>query len=264
MTAPLKFHLTKWYADCIAENGHAVIVYCATARWRAIALHYECVLEANAANQLKARYSIRKCAMPVREGSTVRWESESLKSKGSWERLDPPCEVRVYDSSLGTVDWHCMQPRASATVDLGEGVTIQGLGYVERLEMTIAPWNLPLEELRWGRFLSDRESVVWIDWRGEYSRRIVLENGVLRSASSVEESGLTLEENVTLSLSASEALRKGALGKTALGVIPGVARLLPNRLLAVEECKWRSRGELLRGKRKSSGWAIHEIVRWPK
>jgi|SRR5437588_3507654 len=87
----------------------------------------------------------------------------------------------------GAIEWHCVHPRARTTVDLGDGVVIQGLGYVERLEMTVAPWNLPLEGLRWGRFLSDSGSVVWIDWQGEYVRKIVLENGALGSVTAVAE-----------------------------------------------------------------------------
>ena len=264
MKAKPTFQLTKWYADCVGENGDTVIVYCGIAQWRTIALHYASVLEANAVNQPHARYSLSKCAMPVVEGTTVRWQSKSLKTKGSWERLDSPCDVRIYESSEGTIDWHCVHPRARATVDLGKGLVIKGLGYVERLEMTIAPWHLPLKELRWGRFLSDSASVVWVDWLGEYSRRIVLENGRLGCMTAVTENGIVLEGNARLCLSAGRVLRTGALGRTALAKIPGVNRLLPSRLLNVQECKWRSRGELLRGTVRSSGWAIHEVVRWPK
>jgi len=264
LTAKRTFHLTKWYADCIGENGDTAIVYCGIARWRAIALHYASVLGAIAVNQPSTRYSLRKCAMPVEKGTTIRWQSKSLKTKGAWERLDPPCDVRIYESREGAIEWHCVHPRARATVDLGDGVVIEGLGYVERLEMTVAPWNLPLEELRWGRFLSNTDSVVWIDWRGEHARKIVLENGTLGVMSAIADSGIALEGNVRLRLSTGSVLRTGALGKTALGMIPGVNRLLPSRLLNAQECKLRSRGELLRGNVRSSGWAIHEVVRWPK
>ena len=112
--------------------------------------------------------------------------------------------------------------------------------------------------------MSDSGSVVWIDWQGEYVRKIVLENGALGGVTAVAESEIVLEENVRLCLSTGNVLRTGALGKTALGRIPGVNRLLPSRLLNVQECKWRSRGELVRGNARSSGWAIHEVVRWPK
>jgi hypothetical protein len=41
------------------------------------------------------------------------------------------------------------------------------LNYAEKLEMSVKPWKLPLAELRWGRFLSETDTIVWIDWQGE-------------------------------------------------------------------------------------------------
>jgi hypothetical protein len=239
-------------------------VYCGIARWRAITLRYASVLEAIAGKQPHARYSLGKCVMPVEEATTVRWQCKSLEIEGTWQRLDPSFDAQIYESPEGSIEWHCVHPRARVTLALGEGVVVPGLGYVERLEMNVAPWNLPLEELRWGRFLSESDSLVWIDWRGKHSRRIVLENGKPGRATAVDESGIVLDGDVRLRLSPGDVLRTGALGKTALGSIPGVKRLLPSRILDVQECKWRSRAELSRGNTKTYGWAIHEVVRWPK
>ena len=50
---------------------------------------------------------------------------------------------------------------------LCDGVVLRGLGYAEHLSMTIPPWRLPIDTLRWGRFLSPERSVVWIDWQKE-------------------------------------------------------------------------------------------------
>ena len=52
-----------------------------------------------------------------------------------------------------------------------------GLGYAERLVLTIPPWKLPIETLRWGRFLSPSDWIVWIDWQGEHPQTIVYRNG---------------------------------------------------------------------------------------
>ena len=51
LTAKPTFRLTKWYADCIGENGDTAIVYCGTVRWRTIVLPYASVLEVIAVNQ---------------------------------------------------------------------------------------------------------------------------------------------------------------------------------------------------------------------
>ena len=141
-------------------------MYCGIARWRAITLRYASVLEAIAGKQTHARYSLMKCALPLEEATTVRWQCKSLEIVGAWERLDPACDAQIYESPEGSIEWHCVQPRSRVALTLGHEVEVRGLGYVERLEMSVAPWNLPLHELHWGRFLSDSDSLVWIDWRG--------------------------------------------------------------------------------------------------
>jgi hypothetical protein len=202
--------------------------------------------------------------MPVEEGATIQWQTKSLRITGVWEGLDPPFEATIYDSSEGSVNWRCLHPRARATIQLGRGRVLEGFGYVERLEMTLAPWKLPLQELRWGRFLSDSASLVWIDWKGTHSRRIVLRNGLLESASVINESNVALNGNGDLRLVTGDVLRNGALGETALAIIPGLKRLFPKKFLSVRECKWLSRAELRLGDSISSGWAIHEVVKWPE
>ena len=130
--------------------------------------------------------------------------------------------------------------------------------------MTLAPWKLPIQELRWGRFLSDSDSLVWIDWKGSHSCRIVLQNGILGRATAIGEREIILNGNIGLGLAGGDVLRKGALGETALAMIPGLSRLFPGRILDVQECKWRSRAEFRLGDSSSSGWAIHEVVTWPE
>ena len=222
------------------------------------------MLEASREEQPKARYSLRKCALPTENGTQIRWQAKSLGIQGTWQSLDPPCDARIYECSEGSVEWHCVQPRARCEVHVGNGMALRGLGYVERLEMTVAPWSLPLEELRWGRFLSDSDSLVWIDWRGPHSRRVVAQNGIPRRASAINEREIVVEGDGRLELSEGHVLRQGLLGETALAVIPGLQRMFPSSLLNVQECKWRSRAKLLCGEGESSGWAIHEVVRWPK
>jgi hypothetical protein len=264
LTPDSKFQLTKWYADCVGHNGDAVLLYCGIARWRAITLRYTSVLEASSDRQVAVRYSLRKSPMPVEQGSTIQWQSNSLGIMEVWERLDPPFETEVYESSEGVIKWNCLHPRSRATVNLGCGKELQGLGYVERLDMTLAPWKLPIQELRWGRFLSDSDSLVWIDWKGSHSRRIVLHNGILGRATAIGEREVTLNGIIGLRLGGGDVLRQGTLGETALAMIPGVKRLFPSKILNVRECKWRSRAELRRGGSSSSGWAIHEVVTWPE
>ncbi len=129
--------------------------------------------------------------------------------------------------------------------------------------MTIPPWQLPFDELRWGRFLSAEDALVWIDWRGAHSLNLTFHNG-----DCVEHAALTDDELVagelSLALDRGTVLREGALVETALNTIPGIQKLFPFRILRVHERKWLSRGVLRKpGAEPSAGWAIHEVVRWP-
>ncbi len=69
---------------------------------------------------------------------------------------------QVFASDAGTVEWHCLMPRAR--VRIGKR---SGLRYAEHLNITVAPWKLPIRTLRWGRFATPSDWIVWIDWQGE-------------------------------------------------------------------------------------------------
>ena len=140
----------------------------------------------------------------------------------------------------------------------------RGLGYVERLEMTIAPWELPLRTLRWGRFGSACDSVVWIDWRGEFRRSLAYVNGRPARAKSVEDGCVEFEDGSRLVMGPPLVLRQGPLGATALSAIPHLGST-PARVLRVTESKWRSPARFEpAGRSAVEGWAIHEKVEWPQ
>jgi len=131
--------------------------------------------------------------------------------------------------------------------------------------MTIAPWKLPIQTLRWGRFNTQSDWIVWIDWLGEFARRIVYRNGVKAPIRFLDDGEIEFCDGTRLVMDRSLVLRDGQLGATALSMIPGLRDKFPARLLQVNECKWRSRGRLeCPGKPVIAGWAIHERVEWPK
>jgi hypothetical protein len=130
--------------------------------------------------------------------------------------------------------------------------------------MTIAPWNLPIRTLRWGRFATASDWIVWIDWLGDLTRRIVYRNGQIVPTSLLEDGRIEFRDGARLTMDRSLILREGLLGATALSV-PGVRNTFPARLLAVNECKWRSCARFASpGMAPVEGWAIHEKVTWPE
>ncbi len=254
------FKLSKWYLDSISDAGETTIAYTGSAQWGKVRLHYSSVLETTGTRVLQ-RTSLRRHAEPERSGPLLAWGSKILGVDGSWKTSAQAVRAEVYRSPSGSIDWNCVMPMAQTRIH-----TRLGLGYAEHLTMTIPPWKLPIRVLRWGRFISESVWVTWIDWLGhEFSNRIVFLNGERIHHSEIADDGLELSGRTRLLLDRSLVLRDGPLGTTALSVIPGIGNMFPSRLLAVTECKWRSRARLERdGESPVHGWAIHEKVSWPE
>ncbi|HLJ47884.1 MAG TPA: hypothetical protein VKU01_17835 [Bryobacteraceae bacterium] len=162
------------------------------------------------------------------------------------------------------MEWSCLQPDSRASVTTQRGHAIAGPGYLEHLRLSIAPWHMPISQLRWGRIVTDSTSVVWIDWQGAYQNTILYLNGARIGASRIGDDGLDLSDGTRISFDRSVVLRDGALGSTVLTSIPGITRFAPASTLLIQECKWRSRALLTRaGATPEETWAIHEVVTWP-
>ncbi|MGA7161477.1 MAG: hypothetical protein WBZ48_10775 [Bacteroidota bacterium] len=259
------FSLRKWYLDCVADNGDAFIGYSAALQWKALPIHYSSVIRIRGNSEASSETSLRKSSFPHMGDQQIDWSSKELNLRGTWIPMSKPVRQTLYDSTQGTVTWSCMHPRSKADISFGKREHIVGLGYAELLELTIKPWQLPIAELRWGRYLSECDALVWIEWRGEAPLSVVFHNGSqIRNVSITDEQISIDEDRTVLSLAESTELRKGVLVSTALSMIPGIEAIVPARMLHTYECKWRSRGALkIDGSLRSSGWAIHEVIRFP-
>jgi len=257
------FLLHKWYADCISDTGDTLIAYHGLARWKKLTICYSSLLTLIGDAPVSTQYSIKRDEEPSCEGSVVRWHSQDLGLEGMWTAIDPAYSETLFSSRAGVVNWRCLQPRASVEIRWGNGRTLSGLGYVERLEMSIPPWKLPVDELLWGRFVSRSDSLVWIDWRGPVHKRLFLHNGLRIESGNVEEHMISFGTAASLTFGQSALLRKGELGTVALAALSMIKKLLPRRILDVEETKWRSRATFTYAE-PHEGWAIHEVVKWPR
>lgn len=255
----VRFSLSKWYMDCVTETGDVSIAYTGTVNWGRAQLSYSSVLDSTP-GRLTANHSTRKSDEPAINGDSISWRSEPLHVQASWQVLSPGWRDTIFSSHEGSVDWHCLMPCARAQFG-GR----YGLGYVDHVTMTLPPWKLPIQFLRWGRFTSDGNWAVWVDWQSEYSRRFVYLNGVARAAASMDDGHIRFADGALLEMDRSLIIREGPLGSTVLSGIPGLKKTFPARLLGIHECKWRSRASLRIPERPAvEGWAIHEIVSWPK
>lgn len=169
----------------------------------------------------------------VVEGGRTRWTLRAgagPRAEGNGYRWEEP--------RLG-VDWRWEGGEVGYTEKWMEGVEwncllagaraevgFAGVGYLEKVELRVPPWRMGLKELRWGRYLGGGETWVWVDWKGSFDKTVVLRNGI------------RVEGLGELGLRESEVLRAGWI-------------------VGLDETKWLSRGA--RG-----GWAVHEVVKWPR
>lgn len=256
------FLLTKWYLDCVAESGDAVILYVADLRWNALTVHYGSLLTV-LGGRVGSMSSLRGGAIPEVQDGMIVVDLPQLYVEGTWQVLRSPIQRTIFESEHGSVYWHCLQPMSQVDLLFRGTTRVTGRGYAECLTLSILPWKLPMHELRWGRFLSDPDAVVWIDWRGSYQQSIVFHNGEERQVKSITESGIVFaDSDARLELDRGLVLRQGRLGDTVFLGISRLAKLLPRSMLSVNECKWLSRGFMHSSGAESSGYAIHEVVKW--
>ncbi len=255
------FSLSKWYLDVVTPAGEACIAYVAELSWGRLRLSYTSVLTASPERSPRVTTSLRPAALPTVQDDALRWASRPLDVEGTWRARGKPVERTLIDDARGHVRWSCLQPLAEVEVRVGRR-TLRGAGYAEHVSLTLAPWRLPIDELRWGRALLGGHSVVWLDWRGPESFLHVFLDG--REVRAPQVHDFSVEgDGVSLQLSAATTLRRGALVNTALAMVPGIRRLFPKRGLFIDEHKWLSHAALRLGDEElEGGWAIHEVVKW--
>ena len=260
----LAFQLSKWYLDCVSDTGEVFLGYCAELRWRLLSISYESALVHSEDAGTNTCTSVLNHTLPELGSDCLSWNTPALGVRGTWTGPVKDTAETIYSSAEGEIVWSCYIPRSEARVTTPAGSRLTGLGYAEHLSMSVPPWRIPISELRWGRFLSEGEALVWIEWRGPCPRTIVYRNSIRVPALSVDDRQIALADGARVYLDQNCVLRTGALGATVLGSIPAIGRLAPVRILATQECKWRSSAVLSSpGRPDQRGWAIHEVVRWP-
>jgi hypothetical protein len=233
--------LRKHYLDLVTSDDRVRIVYAAELRLGALDVRYCAVLRADPGGQPRTETKLGGATEPVRDGRTLRFGSAPLGFECTYERTLAGPRVEILPG--GALRWDCHTLRARVTFRDRDEI-LHGTGYAETLETTIAPWEYPWDELRWGRLHDADGSVVWTVLEGGGAGRAYFARGPeLASGETIPDLG-----EITL-------LRSGRIGDTVLSVIPGLERL-PGRILGLSETKQLARSQ-------AGGRAIHETVRWP-
>jgi hypothetical protein len=257
------FLLSKWYLDCVDADGNLFIGYSADLEWNRIRIRYSNSLVHFHNSDVKEQKSLRQFPVPVSNSNRLTWTVPTWNIHASWDRIDPPISSKLLENDSGFIRWNCHLPKAQSNVTI-DGKLVRGLGYAEKLELTIKPWNLPFHELHWGRYLSETDTIIWITWTGDEDFSVLFHNGKSFSDAIVCESEVQFNQGLShLNFTDTIDLRKGSLNDTAFSRLTRVAKLFPGKVARTFENKWRSRGTLKTGENTlGTGWAIHEVVKW--
>ncbi len=259
------FLLSKWFLDFVGDEGEAMIFYAAKLKWHGWSVSYASWLRYNPASGVLLKSRFQDVCLPVVEDNLIKWNDPIFGVSGTWRSMADRIKTRLFDSEEGCVEWNCYQPASKVQLKIKDKI-LNGRGYAEQLIMTVLPWKIPMDELRWGRFGSENMNMVWIELVGKENQKWLWVNGELMHNFGIKDNYLSIpEKSLILNLDRGvvlEAEKKiSAVAGKLIRYIPGINSLMPLHFLMADETKWLSRGLLLAGGEKfADGMAIHEIV----
>ncbi len=255
--------MSKWYLDLVTEAGEVALLYAGRLRWGPLRASYAAVLCDAPGGERREEATIRGVEHPRRSGPDISWGSEPLAVRGTWRPAARPFRRTLLRSAGGAIQWACLAPMARAEVRCG-ATTLRGVGYVECLRLSLPPWKLPFDTLRWSRYTSERRSVVSIVWAGGVDRRWVWMDGVEQQDADVTEGGVSaLAGGQTLTVEPGRVLRDRRVAAAVTASLPAVTTRLGGKLARMREVKRVSRGTLAaRDGAADRGWTVHEVVTW--
>lgn len=259
---PEQFELVKWYLDTVEADGAAAIAYWAALSWHGVHITWHNLTRYAHGQAPDERSSVRSVPAPVQSEQGVTWQSPRLGVATVHDATSTGTAITLLDDPRGTIVWECLVPAAHARFER-EGASWQGTGYVERMRMSIPPWELPIDQLRWGRWISDdaARSVVWIDWRGSLPRQWVVVDGMATAEGVVEDNRIAVHAGL-LSLDPPRTLHERSIGRF-LRRLSDLARVAARIPISWQETKWCARGTWTDATgHVSAGWAIHETAKF--
>lgn len=238
-----------------------IIAYWARLAMGDLHLTWHALSEYDPGAKPRRAWSLVPVAPPQRPGATLTWATDALALSITMQPCESPQEVTLLDAPAGIVRWRGETAAARMQVARAGQAPFDGVGYAECLTLTVPPWQLPIDTLDWGRWIShDRmHSSIWFRWRGAHPLVLVVEDG--HAAADAVIDGTTVSTaTATLDIQPSRLLERRHLGEI-VSPIPLLTRVLPQSLLALEESKWLGHGTRRdRTGATHDGWAVFETV----
>lgn len=259
------FYLRKWFLDFVSDTGETMIFYAARLTWHGLSVPYTSWLHYSPKYGVRLKSRFHDIHMPEIKNHLITWGDEKFGVTGTWTGLAEPIEARILDTEEGFLDWSCFQPASAVSLMIND-TRLTGRGYVERLELTMPPWKIPMDELRWGRFGSPAHNIVWIELKEKEKRQWVWWNGEQQESCTVADDHLYIPaKNLVLKLDRGVSLESEkkifSVVNNLIRFIPGIRSAMPVKFMMADESKWMSKGQLLQhDKIIADGMAIHELV----
>jgi hypothetical protein len=252
----------KQYLDCIDDQGNCFIIYRAELHYLFINIHYSELVFCDSDDATTCKSSLKKTVKPE-PGEILKYLNPSLEIKGSWKRINnllPSYSFR--DAEGKELIWNCHHPKTNTEI-FYKGTRFTGYGYAETLLLSIKPCNLPLDEIRWGRFHSDEYSVIWLRWKGTFPLNKLYCNGVEYNDAEYGEKSLNFDGGAyQLVFRETANIRNGKL-KSLFSTFPWMKIFFNKSVLNTTEIKYKSESLLMHDKKvTATGWSIYEIVTW--
>lgn len=259
------FHLNKWFLDFIGINGETMIFYSAKLSWKGFSVQYASWIDYNPESGVQVKSHFLNVRAPEINDKLITWHDDKFKISGSWKAMDKPLHARIFDADDGYLDWNCFQPSSLVQLKIEDKI-IHGNGYVEQLILTAPPWHIPMNHLRWGRYHSLHDTMVWIELRNENKQQWLWLNGEKLMNCSIEDDHISSKEkNFFLKLDRSVVLESEKkifkVVQKLLSYLPGFNKLMPSKFLMADSHKWLSKAKFQKNESLiTQGMAIHEWV----
>ncbi|MDP4185564.1 MAG: hypothetical protein Q8862_10430 [Bacteroidota bacterium] len=256
------FMLRKDYMDFIDHQGNCFIVYWACLELFFFKFNYSALIFSDEHDHTLEKSSLRKVNRPVNSKSLF-FENGRLGISGYWEECDGELKIPLYeDSAKREVVWCCHHPNSVSKITYN-GRTYIGRGYAETLNLSVKPWQLPIQELRWGRYLSEKDSIIWINWKETYPVNLLYYNGVEYKDAVFETNKIVFNKSsYQLLFPQLSIVREGKLARL-FSKMPWMKILFPVKILRTIEVKYKAKTSfLIDNCFHSQGWSLFEIVSW--
>lgn len=263
MKLQIKFKIEKFYLDCIDEEGNCFIVYWAKVKFLLAGFLYSGLIFCDKDGFATEKSSFRRIPGPVID-RTISLK-DHLEADVSLKGIDQPVSLTLYeDRNKNELIWNCHHPKGLAGIRY-KGSTYKGYGYSESLISKVKPWNLPISELRWGRFLSDSDTLIWISWKGTYPLNRMFYNGFEYNDAIFKEDIVIFGKGAyQLTFKEIQVIREGVISRLFSGM-PHLRMFFNQRILSTLETKYRARTAFSKNTiTVSNGWSLFETVIWGK